>query len=78
MLLYDTDDHLVIGTVVQGVYSRTNVFDGNKLPILHVEEVANLIKSPSTGLWLNIQVIGKRAFVSCPSTGIHSLFQSRS
>ncbi|KAK8468513.1 hypothetical protein PHAVU_006G050300 [Phaseolus vulgaris] len=42
-------------SLVQGVYSRTNVFDGNKLPILHVEEVANLIKSPSTGLWLNIQ-----------------------
>ncbi|XP_047181452.1 glycerophosphodiester phosphodiesterase GDPDL3-like [Vigna umbellata] len=42
-------------SLVQGVYSRTPKFDGNKLPILHVHEVANLIKSPSTGLWLNIQ-----------------------
>ncbi|KAL3007028.1 hypothetical protein AAZX31_08G313000 [Glycine max] len=42
-------------SVVQGVYSRTNKFDGNKLPILTVEQVAKLIKSPSTGLWLNFQ-----------------------
>ncbi|CAJ1963993.1 unnamed protein product [Sphenostylis stenocarpa] len=48
-------DELVNVSLVQGVYSRTNMFDGNRLPILPVEEVANLIKSPSTGLWLNIQ-----------------------
>ncbi|RDX74148.1 Glycerophosphodiester phosphodiesterase GDPDL3, partial [Mucuna pruriens] len=46
---------LVITDNFLGVYSRTNKFDGNKLPILTVEQVAKLIKSPSTGLWLNVQ-----------------------
>lgn len=38
--------------VTQGVYSRTNKFDGNLYPILIVEDVAQL-KPP--GLWLNVQ-----------------------
>ncbi|KAH0987312.1 hypothetical protein GBA52_014489 [Prunus armeniaca] len=38
--------------VTQGVYSRTNKFDGNLYPILVVEDVAQL-KPP--GLWLNVQ-----------------------
>ncbi|XP_027343894.1 glycerophosphodiester phosphodiesterase GDPDL3-like [Abrus precatorius] len=48
-------DQLANVSLVQGVYSRTNRFDGNKLGILSVEEVAKLMKSPSTGLWLNVQ-----------------------
>ncbi|KAL2322737.1 hypothetical protein Fmac_027116 [Flemingia macrophylla] len=48
-------DQLENISLVQGVYSRTNKFDGNKLPILTVEDVAKLRKSPSTGLWLNVQ-----------------------
>nr|KYP74963.1 putative glycerophosphoryl diester phosphodiesterase 2 [Cajanus cajan] len=48
-------DQLANVSLVQGVYSRTNKFDGNKLRILTVEEVAKLRKSPSTGLWLNVQ-----------------------
>lgn len=52
-----TDNFLVTWTVVQGVYSRTNKFDGSKYHILKVEDVAKLVKSPSTGLWLNVQVM---------------------
>ncbi|PQM33007.1 glycerophosphodiester phosphodiesterase GDPDL3 [Prunus yedoensis var. nudiflora] len=39
--------------VTQGVYSRTNKFDGNMYPILTVEDVATQFKPP--GLWLNVQ-----------------------
>ncbi|KAI4307928.1 hypothetical protein L6164_031053 [Bauhinia variegata] len=44
-----------LSTVVlnQGVYSRTNKFDGALFPILTVEDVATQIKPPH--LWLNIQ-----------------------
>ncbi|XP_008227060.1 PREDICTED: glycerophosphodiester phosphodiesterase GDPDL3 [Prunus mume] len=38
--------------VTQGVYSRTNKFDGNSYPISTVEDVA-MLKPP--GLWLNVQ-----------------------
>ncbi|KAK7305195.1 hypothetical protein VNO77_43096 [Canavalia gladiata] len=48
-------DQLANVSLVQGVYSRTNKFDANKLHILSVEEVAKLTKSPFTGLWLNVQ-----------------------
>ncbi|XP_061360954.1 glycerophosphodiester phosphodiesterase GDPDL3-like [Gastrolobium bilobum] len=48
-------DQLANVSLVQGVYSRTNKFDGNKFHILTVEDVAKLVKSPSTGLWLNVQ-----------------------
>lgn len=51
-----TDNFLVTWTVVQGVFSRTPSFDGRKSHILRVENVAKLVKSPSTGLWLNVQV----------------------
>ncbi|KAL5548521.1 hypothetical protein UlMin_003752 [Ulmus minor] len=37
----------------QGIYSRTNKFDGNLFPILTVEEVAQLNRP--AGYWLNIQ-----------------------
>ncbi|KAJ7960856.1 Glycerophosphodiester phosphodiesterase [Quillaja saponaria] len=40
-------------TLIQGVYSRTNKFDGNQFRILTVEDVAKLVKPPR--LWLNIQ-----------------------
>lgn len=53
-----TDKFLVPGTVVQGVYSRTNRLDGSNDRILTVEYVAKLTKSPSTGLWLNVKVNG--------------------
>lgn len=52
------DTFLVNETVVQGVYSRTPNFDGStNNHILTVEKVAKLVKSPSAGLWLNVQVI---------------------
>jgi hypothetical protein len=51
-----TGNFLVTWTVVQGVYSRTNKFDGSNYHISTVENVAKLVKSPSTGLWLNVQV----------------------
>lgn len=41
-------------TVNQGVYSRTNKFDGNMFPILTVQDVFKQNKPP--GFWLNIQV----------------------
>lgn len=44
----------VILTVRQGIYSRTNKFDGNLFQILTVDDVAKQLKPP--GLWLNIQV----------------------
>ena len=53
------DNFYVIGTVVQGVYSRTNQYDGSKFSILPVEDIVRLKKSPSTGLWLNVQVNGR-------------------
>lgn len=61
-----TDNFLLVGTVVQGVYSRTNKFDGSNYHILSVEDVVKLVKSPSTGLWLNVQVnvVGVFAFMS--------------
>ncbi|KAL6315143.1 hypothetical protein AAG906_035351 [Vitis piasezkii] len=37
----------------QGVYSRSNRFDGNLFPILTVQEMFKLTRPP--GLWLNIQ-----------------------
>ncbi|KAK0598989.1 hypothetical protein LWI29_001290 [Acer saccharum] len=40
-------------SLTQGVYSRTNKFDGNGYPILTVEDVFTQVKPP--GLWLNIQ-----------------------
>ncbi|KAK4275373.1 hypothetical protein QN277_018466 [Acacia crassicarpa] len=40
-------------SLVDGVYSRTNKFDGNQFKILIVDEVAKLAKSQ--GLWLNVQ-----------------------
>ncbi|XP_062168616.1 glycerophosphodiester phosphodiesterase GDPDL3 [Alnus glutinosa] len=39
--------------LTQGVYSRTNKFDGNGFPILTVQDVATTFKPQ--GLWLNIQ-----------------------
>ncbi|XP_021811089.1 glycerophosphodiester phosphodiesterase GDPDL3-like [Prunus avium] len=39
--------------VTQGIYSRTNKFDGNLYPILTVEGVAMQFKPQ--GLWLNVQ-----------------------
>ena len=53
------DNFHVIGTVVQGVYSRTNKYDGSKFRILPIEDVVRMIKSPSTDLWLNVQVNGR-------------------
>ncbi|KAG5570365.1 hypothetical protein H5410_060131 [Solanum commersonii] len=40
-------------TLRQGVYIRTEKFDGTKYRILTVQDVANQVKPP--GLWLNIQ-----------------------
>lgn len=40
-------------SLVQGVYTRTNKFDGNKFRILKVEAVVKLAKP--NGLWLNVQ-----------------------
>ncbi|XP_034678064.1 glycerophosphodiester phosphodiesterase GDPDL4 isoform X2 [Vitis riparia] len=37
----------------QGVYSRSNRFDGNLFPILTVQEMVKLTRPP--GLWLNVQ-----------------------
>ncbi|KAF3453367.1 hypothetical protein FNV43_RR03807 [Rhamnella rubrinervis] len=39
--------------VTQGIYSRTNKFDGNFYQILTVDDVAKQLKPP--GLWLNVQ-----------------------
>ncbi|PRQ33309.1 putative glycerophosphodiester phosphodiesterase [Rosa chinensis] len=39
--------------VTQGVYSRSNKFDGNMYPILTVEDVVAQFRPP--GLWLNIE-----------------------
>ncbi|KAK0600198.1 hypothetical protein LWI29_012674 [Acer saccharum] len=39
--------------LTQGVYSRTNKFDGNVFPILTVEDMFRQVKPP--GVWLNIQ-----------------------
>ncbi|XP_031284220.1 glycerophosphodiester phosphodiesterase GDPDL3-like isoform X1 [Pistacia vera] len=39
--------------LTQGVFSRTNKFDGSGFQILTVEDVAGQVKPP--GLWLNIQ-----------------------
>ncbi|KAI9115601.1 hypothetical protein K1719_013270 [Acacia pycnantha] len=40
-------------SLAQGVYSRTNKFDGNQFKILIVDDVAKLAKPQ--GLWLNVQ-----------------------
>ncbi|XP_068310493.1 glycerophosphodiester phosphodiesterase GDPDL3-like [Pyrus communis] len=48
-----TLDDLASVSVTQGIYSRTNRFDGNQYPILLNEDVAMQFKPP--GLWLNIQ-----------------------
>ncbi|KAG2682443.1 hypothetical protein I3760_11G191700 [Carya illinoinensis] len=40
--------------LTQGVYSRTNKFDGNSLQILTVQDLAKTTK-PQPGIWLNIQ-----------------------
>ncbi|KAB2615556.1 glycerophosphoryl diester phosphodiesterase 2 [Pyrus ussuriensis x Pyrus communis] len=48
-----TWDDLASVYVTQGIYSRTNRFDGNQYPILLIEDVAMQFKPP--GLWLNIQ-----------------------
>ncbi|RXI03398.1 hypothetical protein DVH24_004050 [Malus domestica] len=50
-----TLDDLASIYVTQGIYSRTNRFDGNLYPILLIEDVATQIKPPS--LWLNIQIV---------------------
>ncbi|CAN6557751.1 unnamed protein product [Malus baccata var. baccata] len=50
-----TWDGLVNVSVTQGIYSRSNRFDGNLYPILLVEDVATQFKPP--GLWLNIQSV---------------------
>ncbi|XP_042514123.1 glycerophosphodiester phosphodiesterase GDPDL1-like isoform X2 [Macadamia integrifolia] len=39
--------------LTQGIYSRTNKFDGNMFNILTVEDLVSQIRPP--GLWLNIQ-----------------------
>ncbi|TMW84685.1 hypothetical protein EJD97_024632 [Solanum chilense] len=44
---------LVPVTLKQGVYSRTQRFDGSQQSILTVQDVVNQVKPP--GLWLNIQ-----------------------
>lgn len=49
-----TDCFYVIHAVTQGIYSRTNKFDGNFYPILTVDDVATQNKPP--GFWLNVQV----------------------
>ncbi|KAK7276906.1 hypothetical protein RIF29_18054 [Crotalaria pallida] len=40
-------------SLVQAVYSRTNLFDGNQLQILTVDDLVQGITPP--GLWLNVQ-----------------------
>ncbi|KAK4851307.1 hypothetical protein QYF36_014032 [Acer negundo] len=50
---YNINDLAANVSLTQGVYSRTNKFDGNLYPILTVEDVFTQVK-PS-GLWLNIQ-----------------------
>ena len=44
--------------MVQGIYSRTNLYDGNQLPILTVDDIVKLA-APPAGLWVNIQVNGR-------------------
>ncbi|XP_061375656.1 glycerophosphodiester phosphodiesterase GDPDL3-like [Gastrolobium bilobum] len=44
---------LNVVSVVQGVYSRTNLFDGNSYQILTVDDLVQTVSLP--GLWLNIQ-----------------------
>ncbi|KAK3427259.1 hypothetical protein EUGRSUZ_F03515 [Eucalyptus grandis] len=39
--------------LTQGIYSRTNKFDGNLFPILTVQDMVSQVKPPA--LWLNIQ-----------------------
>lgn len=51
-----TDRSFAIWTVSQGIFSRTEKFDGNLFRILTVEDMALQLKPP--GLWLNVQVIG--------------------
>lgn len=68
-------DQLANVSLVQGVYSRTNKFDGNKLPILSVEQVTKLIKLPSTGLWLNVQ---HDSFFKQQNLSVENLLQSLS
>ncbi|XP_010253010.1 PREDICTED: glycerophosphodiester phosphodiesterase GDPDL4-like [Nelumbo nucifera] len=48
-----TLDDLKSVYLMQGIYYRTNKFDGNRYNILTVEDVAIKLKPP--GLWLNIQ-----------------------
>lgn len=50
--------HFCYLTVAQGVYSRTNKFDGNLFPIFTVEDLNKQVTPPI--LWLNIQVIGSQ------------------
>lgn len=45
---------LVIWTVTQGIYSRTNKFDGNGYQIMTVQDTYTQLKP--LGFWLNIQV----------------------
>ncbi|XP_059662426.1 glycerophosphodiester phosphodiesterase GDPDL3-like [Cornus florida] len=40
-------------SLIQGIYARTDKFDGNIFPILTVQDLVTQIKPP--GLWLNIQ-----------------------
>ncbi|KAF8017432.1 hypothetical protein BT93_H2568 [Corymbia citriodora subsp. variegata] len=40
--------------LIQGVYSRSNKFDGNLFPILTVQDMVSQVKPPA--LWLNIQL----------------------
>lgn len=48
-----TFEELTNVSLAQGIFSRTNKFDGNQLVILTPEAVAQTFKPP--GLWLNIQ-----------------------
>lgn len=40
--------------LTQGVYSRSNLFDGNSFPILTIDDLGTLNQKPK-GIWLNIQ-----------------------
>ena len=51
--------------VTQGIFSRTNKFDGNRFPILTPEDVVNQFKPP--GFWLNVQVIVLNLHAQVPS-----------
>ncbi|GMY31097.1 glycerophosphodiester phosphodiesterase GDPDL3-like [Fagus crenata] len=48
-----TSKELATVSLIQGVFSRSNRFDGNAFQILTVQDVATTIKPP--GFWLNIQ-----------------------